>query len=125
MYLKAVVNLLTPLGCVSGDPACGRDDPLQSMTHFQPISYSILIASVIPLVFLYLVKWLNFFETHRVSLILLALVWGAISVELSYQVSHPMALVLGKQFVGTHTAPLVEEIFKSLGLLYLIRRADT
>jgi len=95
------------------------------MTHFQPISYSILIASVIPLVFLYLVKWLNFFETHRVSLILLALVWGAISVELSYQVSHPMALVLGKQFVGTHTAPIVEEIFKSLVLLYLVRRADT
>jgi len=40
-------------------------------------------------------------------------------------VSHPMALVLGKQFVGTHTAPIVEEIFKSLVLLYLVRRADT
>jgi RsiW-degrading membrane proteinase PrsW (M82 family) len=89
------------------------------------MSYSILIASVIPLLFLYLVKWLNFFETHRVRLILLALVWGAISTELSYLVSHPMALVLGKQFVGTHTAPFVEEIFKSLVLLYLVRRADT
>src|SRR6266705_5120143 len=95
------------------------------MTHYQPISYSILFASVIPLLFLYLIKWLNFFETHRVSLILLALVWGAISTELSYLVSHPMALVLGKQFVGTHTAPFVEEIFKSLVLLYLVRRADT
>jgi RsiW-degrading membrane proteinase PrsW (M82 family) len=95
------------------------------MTHYQPISYSILIASVIPLLFLYLVKRLNFFETHRVRLILLALVWGAISVELSYQVSHPMRLILGMPFVATHTAPIVEEIFKSLVLLYLIRRADT
>src|SRR6266496_4740478 len=95
------------------------------MPHFQPESYSILVASVIPLLFLYLIKWLNFFETHRFRLILLALAWGAISVELSYQVSHPMALVLGKQFVGTHTAPIVEEIFKSLVLLYLVRRADT
>src|SRR2546428_1381329 len=95
------------------------------MTHYQPISYSILIASVIPLVFLYLVKRLNFFETHRVRLILLALVWGAISVELSYQVSHPMRLILGMPFVATHTAPIVEEIFKSLVLLYLVRRADT
>src|SRR5438876_2396985 len=95
------------------------------MTHFQPASYSILVASVIPLVFLYLVKWLNFFETHRVRLIVLALVWGAISVELSYQVSHPMRLVLGMPFVATHTAPVVEEIFKSLVLLYLVRRADT
>src|SRR5438876_6319790 len=95
------------------------------MTHFQPASYSILVASVIPLVFLYLVKWLNFFETHRVRLIVLALVLGAISVELSYQVSHPMRLVLGMPFVATHTAPFVEEIFKSLVLLYLVRRADT
>jgi RsiW-degrading membrane proteinase PrsW (M82 family) len=95
------------------------------MTHYQPISYSILIASVIPLVFLYLVKRLNFFETHRVRLILLALVWGAISVELSYQVDHPIRLVLGMPFVATHTAPIVEEIFKSLVLLYLVRRADT
>lgn len=95
------------------------------MTHYQPISSSILVASVIPLVFLYLVKWLNFFETHRVRLILLALVWGAISLELSYLVAHPMALLLGRPFVSTHISPFVEEIFKSLILLYLVRRADT
>jgi RsiW-degrading membrane proteinase PrsW (M82 family) len=93
--------------------------------HFEPISYAILAASVIPLVFLYLIKWLNFFETHRVRLILLALAWGAFSVELSYLVSHPMRLVLGAPFVVTHTAPVVEEIWKSLVLLYLVRRADT
>jgi RsiW-degrading membrane proteinase PrsW (M82 family) len=95
------------------------------MPHFAPLSTSILFASVIPLLFLFIIKWLNFFETHRFRLIILALVWGAISVELSYQVSHPMALVLGKQFTGTHTAPFVEEIFKSLVLLYLVRRSDT
>src|SRR5271167_3214816 len=95
------------------------------MTHFQPVSYSILIASIVPLVFLYLVKRLNFLETHRLRFIVLALIWGAFSTELSYLVSHPMALVLGKQFVSTHTAPFVEEIFKSLILLYLVRRADT
>jgi RsiW-degrading membrane proteinase PrsW (M82 family) len=95
------------------------------MPHFQPISYSILIASVVPLLFLYLVKRLNFFETHRFRLILLALAWGAFSTELSYLVSHPMRLVLGMPFVATHTAPFVEEIFKSLVLLYLVRRADT
>ena len=95
------------------------------MPHFEPVSYSILIASIVPLVFLYLIKWLNFFETHRARLILLALVWGAISTELSYLVDHPLRLVLGMQFVSTHTAPFVEEIFKSLILLYLCRRADT
>jgi protease prsW family protein len=36
-----------------------------------------------------------------------------------------MRLVLGMPFVATRTAPIVEEIFKSLILLYLVRRADT
>jgi RsiW-degrading membrane proteinase PrsW (M82 family) len=89
------------------------------------MSYSILVASIVPLALLYVIKWLNFFETHRVRLVLLALVWGAISVELSYLVDHPLRLVLGTYFVGVHSAPIVEEIFKSLILLYLVRRADT
>src|SRR6516165_8283266 len=89
------------------------------------MSYSILVASVIPLAFLFLIKWLNFFETHRIRLVLLALAWGAISVEFSYRVDHPPRLDLGLPFVATHTAPFVEEIFKSLILLYLVRRADT
>ena len=93
--------------------------------HYQPISYAILIVSIIPLAFLLLIKWLNFFETHRTRLILLALVWGAFSVELSYLVDHPIRMIMGMPFVATHTAPFVEEIFKSLILLYLVRRADT
>jgi len=95
------------------------------VTHYAPLSYSILIASVIPLAFLYLVNWLNFFETHRARYLLLGLAWGAISVELSYLVDHPIRLVLGMPFVATHFAPAVEEIFKSLVLLYLVRRGDT
>jgi len=93
------------------------------MTHYQPISYSILIAGVIPLVFLYLIKWLNFFETHRFRLVLLALVWGGISMGFSYLVDHPLRFIYGLPFVATHTAPGVEEVFKSLVLLYLVRRA--
>jgi RsiW-degrading membrane proteinase PrsW (M82 family) len=89
------------------------------------MSTSILIASVIPLIFVYLITWLNFFETHRVKLILLALAWGAISVELSYLVDHPLRLIFGVQLISTRTAPFVEEIFKSLVLLYIVRRAHT
>jgi len=89
------------------------------------MSTSILLASLIPLGFLYLVKWLNFFETHRVRFVVLALVWGAVSTELSYLVDHPLKLVLGPLFVGTHSAPIVEGIFKSLVLLYLVRRGAT
>jgi RsiW-degrading membrane proteinase PrsW (M82 family) len=93
--------------------------------HYQPISYAILIASVVPLVFLYLVNWLNFFETHRARSIFVALAWGAISLGLAYSVDHPIRLILGMPFVGTHFAPPVEEVFKSLVLLYLVRRGAT
>jgi len=86
--------------------------------------YSILIASAVPLIFLFLIKWLNFFETHRARLIFLALAWGAFSVELSYLVDHPLVALVGRQYLATHSAPVVEEIFKSLILLYLVRRAD-
>jgi RsiW-degrading membrane proteinase PrsW (M82 family) len=95
------------------------------MPHFEPTSYAILIAAVIPLGFLYVIRWLNFFETHRFRWILLALVWGGVCVEFSYLVDHPIRLILGMPFVATHTAPAVEEIFKSLILLYLVRRAAT
>jgi RsiW-degrading membrane proteinase PrsW (M82 family) len=87
--------------------------------------YSILTASLIPLVFLYLVKWLNFFETHQARWLMLALGWGVLSVELSYLVDHPLRLLMGMPFIATHTAPVVEEIFKSLVLLFLVRRAST
>ena len=93
--------------------------------HYAPFSYSILIASVIPLAFLYFIHWLNFFETHKARYIVLGLIWGAFSVEFSYLVDHPIRLVLGMPFVATHLAPTVEEVFKSLVLLYLVRRADT
>src|SRR5215471_10331384 len=95
------------------------------MQHFEPTSYAILVACVIPLAFLYVIKWLDFFETHRLRWVLVALVWGGFSLELSYLVDHPIRMILGMPFVATHTAPAVEEIFKSLVLLYLVRRAAT
>src|SRR5947209_644409 len=86
--------------------------------------YSILIASLVPLAFLFIVHWLNFFGTHRPNLIFIALAWGAISVLLSYLVDHPLVPIVGRPIVGVRIGPAVEEIFKSLVLLYLVRRAD-
>jgi RsiW-degrading membrane proteinase PrsW (M82 family) len=86
--------------------------------------YSILIAGAVPLLFLYFIKWLNFFETHRARLIFLALAWGVAASWLSYLVDHPLIAIFGRQTISTHVAPVVEEIFKSLVLLYLVRRSD-
>lgn len=86
--------------------------------------YSILIAGAVPLVFLYIIKWLNFFETHKPRLIVVAFLWGIVASWLSYQVDHPLVPIIGRQFLSENVAPFVEEIFKSLILVYLVRRSD-
>jgi RsiW-degrading membrane proteinase PrsW (M82 family) len=86
--------------------------------------YSILIASLVPLVFLYIVKWLNFFDTNRPGSLLLALGWGVVAFAMSYLVDHPLVPIFGRPTVAVKIGPAVEEIFKSLMLVYLVRRAD-
>ncbi len=86
--------------------------------------YSILIAGSAPLLYLYLIKRLNFFETQRPGLMLLAFGWGIIAMGLSYSVAHPLVPIFGRPLVSVRVGPPVEEIFKSLILLYLVRRAD-
>lgn len=86
--------------------------------------YSILIAGTAPLLYLYLIKRLNFFETHRPALMFLAFGWGIVAMGLSYEVAHPLVPIFGRPLVSVRVGPPVEEIFKSLILLYLVRRAD-
>lgn len=86
--------------------------------------YSILIASVVPLVFLYIVKWLNFYETNRPASMFMALAWGVVAFAMSYLVDHPLVPILGRATVAVKIGPAVEEILKSLVLVYLVRRAD-
>jgi RsiW-degrading membrane proteinase PrsW (M82 family) len=86
--------------------------------------FAVVVASVVPLAFLYLIHQLDVFHTNRPRLMLLAFLWGTLAFGCSYAVNHPMVPVVGKPFVATRIAPVVEEIFKSLVLLYLIGRAD-
>lgn len=86
--------------------------------------FAVIVASAVPLAFLYLIHGLDVYNTNRPRLILLAFLWGSVAFGLSYSVNHPMVPIVGKPYVATHIAPVVEEIFKSLVLLYLISRAD-
>jgi len=86
--------------------------------------YSIGFSSSVPLIFLFLIYRLDFFRTEKFGLILIALVWGAIAVALTYYVCHPLVPILGRPLVSMRINPFVEEVFKSLILLYLLSRAD-
>jgi hypothetical protein len=39
-------------------------------------------------------------------------------------VDHPLVPIVGRQYISEHIAPIVEEVFKSLILVYLVRRSD-
>jgi RsiW-degrading membrane proteinase PrsW (M82 family) len=88
------------------------------------VIFAVLVASLVPLTFLYVIHRLDVFDTNRPRLILLAFAWGCIAFGCSYAVNHPMVPIVGKPFVATRIAPVVEEIFKSLVLLHLVSRAD-
>lgn len=86
----------------------------------------IAIAITIPLIFLYSVHWLDLYGSDRPRLVLICLVWGLFSFIPAFLINHFGLDVLGwsMEFVATRTAPFVEEVVKSLILIYLVRRAN-
>jgi RsiW-degrading membrane proteinase PrsW (M82 family) len=87
---------------------------------------TILIAIAIPLVFLYSIHWLDLYGSDRPRTVLICFGWGLIAFLLAFLVNHFCTDILGwsRELVGTRSAPFVEEVFKSLILVYLVRRAN-
>ena len=85
-----------------------------------------LVAIVLPIAFLYLVRWLDLYASGNFKLVLLCFGWGIVAFFLSlvtnsFIVSH---VVQDFSIVVTIIGPTVEEIYKSLLLIYLVRRSD-
>jgi RsiW-degrading membrane proteinase PrsW (M82 family) len=87
---------------------------------------TILIAIAIPIIFLYSVHWLDLYGSDRPRTVLICFVWGLVAFLLAVLVNRFCTDILGwpHDFVGSRTAPFVEEVFKSLILIYLVRRAN-
>jgi RsiW-degrading membrane proteinase PrsW (M82 family)/CRP-like cAMP-binding protein len=85
------------------------------------ISY--LIAILVPLFAIYLIVFLDLFATGKRSTILISFAWGAIGAfGLAYVANTSIRDVVGYTTVVTLTAPIVEEILKSLVLVYFIQQ---
>lgn len=88
---------------------------------------AILIAVSIPLLFLYFIRRLDIYGSERSKLFLLALAWGMLATVGAYVVNHSLweyTNTLPQIVVTRLTAPITEELFKSLILIYLVRRTD-
>ncbi|MBN1284009.1 MAG: PrsW family intramembrane metalloprotease [Anaerolineae bacterium] len=94
------------------------------MSNTLTLVVSYVIAIAIPLSAVWLVWALDIFKTTRIRTIVIAFLWGATgAIGLAYVVNNALIRNVGLGFtqLSNFVAPIVEEIFKALVLIYLIR----
>lgn len=85
----------------------------------------IVVAISVPIAFLAFIRWLDLYASGNFKGIVLCFGWGIIAFfGALYVNSYLLFPILGYVLVLTTFAPIVEEIFKSLALVYYVRRPD-
>ena len=84
-----------------------------------------IVAILIPIGFLYLVRWLDLYASGSFRGVLICFGWGVLAFFFSLATNTAiMAVVRDYTLVVTMIGPTVEEIYKSLLLIYFVRRSD-
>lgn len=84
----------------------------------------IVVAVAVPLGFLGLVRWLDLYASGSFKGVLVCLGWGVVAFWLALQINSYLVQFVGFTLLVTFVAPIVEEIAKSLILVYYVRRSD-
>ena len=90
------------------------------------IIIALAIASLIPIVFLFLVRKLDLYETGNFGFVLMSLAWGGGAYFLAAQIN-PWLMNVGFTDYDTLVrlyAPIIEEVLKVIIILFLIRQAS-
>ncbi|MBI4321384.1 MAG: PrsW family intramembrane metalloprotease, partial [Chloroflexi bacterium] len=82
------------------------------------------MAIAIPLIFLYLVRWLDLYASGSFKIVLVSLGWGIVAFAGAFYVNTFIMQFIGFTLLVTFGAPIVEEILKSSLMVYLVRRSD-
>lgn len=85
---------------------------------------AVIVAIAIPLLFLALVRWLDLYAAGSVKTVVFSLGWGMVAFFLALQANTWVAGYVGYALLLVLVAPIIEEILKSLVLIYLVRRPD-
>lgn len=86
----------------------------------------LLLATIIPLIFLSLVYWMDLYQTGEFRSALLCFIWGLVTYAIA-SVVNIFIIQLGwmtSKNVVCFVAPLIEEILKAMILIYLARRSN-
>jgi len=83
-----------------------------------------LVAVIIPLIFLLLVRRLDLYASGSFRAVLICMGWGIVAFLAAYQVNNLFLRVVSYSLLVTLVAPIVEEVLKSLVLVYYLRGVD-
>ena len=84
-----------------------------------------IVAIFIPIGFMYLVRWLDLYASGSFKTVLICFGWGLAAFFLSLQVNNgALSIIRNFNIIATLIAPIVEEILKSLVLVYFVRRPE-
>ena len=85
---------------------------------------ALIVATVIPLIVLYIIYTRDFYGTGAFSYVILCFVWGGVAFAFAYLINSYLISngIIERLTVIRVVAPIEEEILKGLILIYLIRR---
>lgn len=87
---------------------------------------ALLIATVVPLLFLYVIYKLDLYGTGSFRIVLVCFAWGMAAFALAYFINRTLlnAGLITLDTLRQYFAPVAEEILKALILIYLVRRPN-
>ncbi len=88
------------------------------------IILAIAISIVFPLLYLAAVRWLDLYALGSFKTVMLCVAWGMASTIIAATVNRIFLRFFEEMMVVRFTAPIIEEILKSLVLIYLVRRPN-
>lgn len=87
---------------------------------------ALLIATIVPLIFLYVIYKLDLYGTGSFRIVLVCFAWGMVAFALAYFINRGFlsAGLITLDTLRQYFAPVAEEILKALILIYLVRRPN-
>jgi RsiW-degrading membrane proteinase PrsW (M82 family) len=87
---------------------------------------ALIIACLIPLLYLYLIRRADFYKTGNFRYVLLSVAWGLVAYELAVLVNTTLVDegIVSRDQLIRFAAPAIEEILKGIIIFYLVSRAD-
>jgi len=85
-----------------------------------------IISTIVPLIALWLIRTLDLYGTGAFRTVIICFMWGIIAFGAAYGINTFMVQtgLVSRIVFERYTAPIIEEILKSLILLFLVRRAN-